>query len=450
MPHANLPDSGLLPPGSHGGLKGLFETSTPIADLARGESRAEVEDEIIDAVQKEFGAGMLQNPTEEERRRVQDRILSLAGTAFRRRGGSPGPAAEEQLALELGRRILGMGFLDQLLPPARTDLSEIIVYSSGLVQVMKKGSVRCETVDLHPDPREIERVLSRLLGQQNKSLNEVNPSVNAKLPSTPANPGGGRVKVLHPVIAPPGRNPAVNIRLFEPMPVHPEWIVERGVMSMDVMTDLRLALEGGLRLLITGGTRTGKTTLLSALCNFLPPAWRIVKIEDPVEIWIDRGTVQSIEARPRAIGTDVKEYTLADGVDDAMRMSPDYLIVGEVRDGKAALALFRAMMTGHSGACTFHADSPREAARRLATVLGADAGVRSHEAAQMTADAVDVLVQLNIIDERRVVTSIVNVVKELRNGDVWFEPVWKRKPEGGWERVGNLAFPGGQAEREER
>ena len=137
---------------------------------------------------------------------------------------------------------------------------------------------------------------------------------------------------------------------------------------------LQQAMEQGYRILITGGTRTGKTTLLSALCNFLPPAWRIVKIEDPEEIWIDRPTVQTIEARPAAIGTEIQPYTLANGVDDAMRMSPDYLILGEVRDGQAGLSLFRAMMTGHSGASTFHADSPREAVRRLTTVLGADTG----------------------------------------------------------------------------
>ena len=97
-------------------------------------------------------------------------------------------------------------------------------------------------------------------------------------------------------------------------------------------------------------TRTGKTTLLSALCNFLPSIWRIVKIEDPEEIWVDRPTVQTVEARPQAVGTDVRPYTLADGVDDAMRMSPDYLVIGEVRDGIAAMSLFRALMTGHSGA----------------------------------------------------------------------------------------------------
>jgi len=206
---------------------------------------------------------------------------------------------------------------------------------------------------------------------------------------------------------------------------------------------LKKAMEDGYRILIAGGTRTGKTTLLSAICNFLPLGWRIVKIEDPEEIWIDRVTVQTVEARPQAVGTDVKPYTLADGVDDAMRMSPDYLIIGEVRDGRAAMSLFRALMTGHSGACTFHADSPREAARRLATVMGADAAVRSHEANQMIADAVDLLVQISIRHETRRVVAIANVSKELKNGDVWFDPIYRyteasTASDPRWEQVGSL------------
>ena len=294
----------------------------------------------------------LRSPSEADRQRIQERINALVGLAFRRNNAYSSYQTDSALAAELGRRLMGLGFLDLLLPPARTDLSEICIYSSGLVQVMKKNNVRWETLpDLKPDPGEINRVLDRLLGPQNKSLNEANPSINAKLPATPHNPGGGRVKALHPVIVPPGRNPSINIRLFEQKPVLPEWILERGMMSAEMMDLLQTAMEQGYRILITGGTRTGKTTLLSALCNFLPSAWRIVKIEDPEEIWIDRPTVQTIEARPAAIGTEIQSYTLANGVDDALRMSPDYLILGEVRDGQAGLSLFRAMMTGHSGAC---------------------------------------------------------------------------------------------------
>jgi pilus assembly protein CpaF len=357
------------------GMIGLYDTATNANNLDEA-TRAEVFNEVIDQINHEFPTTVLQSPSETDRQHIRERVDAQIAAALRKRSCRPGTQQESAIAEELTRRILGLGFLDLLLPPARTDISEITIYSSGLLQIMRKGSVRWETIDLRPDSGEIWRVLDRLIGPQNKTLNETNPSINAKLPATPHNPGGGRIKALHPVITPPGRNPSINIRLYEQKPVRPEWLLERGMMNAEMMDTLRQAMEQGDRILISGGTRTGKTTLLSALCNFLPLGWRIVKIEDPEEIWVDRPTVQTVEARPQAVGTDVRPYTLADGVDDAMRMSPDYLVIGEVWDGVAAMSLFRALMTGHSGACTFHADNPREAVRRLATVMGADAGVR--------------------------------------------------------------------------
>lgn len=386
--------------------------------------RSEVITEVIDVVNHEYPTSVLQHPSEDDRRRVTERIAALVSMALRRRNTSPGFGYESELTGELARRLMGLGFLDLLLPPARTDISEIAVYSSGLVQAMLKGNIRWGTVDIQPSAEEIERVLDRLLGPQNKSLNETNPSINAKLPRTEDNPGGGRVKALHKVIVPPGRNHSVNIRLYEQKPVLPEWLIEKQSLSAEMMDTLRKAMESGSRILITGGTRTGKTTMLSALCNFLPQGWRIVKIEDPEEIWIDRPTVQSVEVRPQAIGTEVKPYTLADGVDDAMRMSPDYLIVGEVRDGKAAQALIRAMMTGHSGACTFHADSPQEAVERLANVMASDSGVNDVVAKRMIAGSIDLLIQINIRHEKRCVVSIAKVSRKLRDSDVDFETIW--------------------------
>jgi len=425
------------------GILGLYDT--PANDIVLDEvSRSAVFNEVIDQVNQEFQPAVLQSPSEIDRRRIRERVDGLIAAALRKRSCRPGVQQEGILSEELTRRILGLGFLDMLLPPARTDISEITIYSSGLVQIMRKGSVRWETIDLRPEAGEIWRVLDRLIGPQNKTLNETNPSINAKLPATPHNPGGGRIKALHPVIAPPGRNPSINIRLYEQKPVRPEWLLEREVMNSEMMDILQQAMEKGYRILISGGTRTGKTTLLSALCNFLPQGWRIVKIEDPEEIWVDRPTVQTVEARPQAVGTDVKPYTLADGVDDAMRMSPDYLVIGEVRDGIAAMSLFRALMTGHSGACTFHADSPREAVRRLATVMGADAGVKPHEANQMISDAVDLLVQIGIRHEVRRVVAISNVSKDLKNGDVFFEPIFRYVEESlaiepCWEKLGELS-----------
>ncbi|MGA2110596.1 MAG: ATPase, T2SS/T4P/T4SS family [Anaerolineales bacterium] len=390
-----------------------------------GKELSGIADEVIDRINHEFPAEVLRRPSKEERQKVAERIAVLVRQQALARKVSLSGHTIQTITDELERRLLGLGFLDLLLPPARTDLTEIAVYSSGLVQVMRKGQVRWETVDLSPSEAEIWRTLDRILGPQNKVLNEANPSVNARLPGSESNPGGGRVKALHPVIAPPGRNPAVNIRLFEQEPVRPEWILRKGMASVEIMDFLAEEIQGGEKILITGGTRTGKTTLLSALCNYLPEGWRIVKIEEPQEIWVDRPTVQTLEARPAAVGTEVRPYTLADGVDDALRLSPDYLIVGEVRDGRAALALFRALMTGHSGSCTFHADTPQEALQRLATVMGADAGVGRADAMGMIGSAIDLIVQLGIRNEVRRVVSVAGVAQHPRQIDPVLVPLFR-------------------------
>ena len=263
-----------------------------------------------------------------------------------------------------------------------------------------------------------------LLGTQSKALNEATPAVLAKLPVTAANPGGGRITVLHPCIV-PGDYPSVNVRLFELKPVCPEWIIGKGMLSPEMMDYLGDAVGSEQRGLICGETRTGKTTLLSALCNLLPAAWRILKIEDPSEIWIDRPTVQTIEARFAPPGSEVPSFTLADGVNLAMRMSPDYLIVGEVRDGFAAEAMMSALQSGHAGCCTLHARSPGHAFERIANLMGIAKQVPVRDAYIATAESIDFIVQIRILQEVRRVTDIARVEKELRNGRPWCTPVFR-------------------------
>ena len=419
--------SGLPEGQDRGGLLEMMDIPQ-VEITASGEESLGIADEVIDKINHEFAAEVLRRPSKEDRQKIADRIAVLVRQQALARKLSLSAHTIQTICAELERRLLGLGFLDLLLPPARTDLTEIAVYSSGLVQVMRKGQVRWETVDISPSEAEIWRALDRILGPQNKVLNEANPSVNARLPGSESNPGGGRVKALHPVIAPPGRNPAVNIRLFEQEPVRPDWILQKEMASAEILDFLSEEIQSGEKILITGGTRTGKTTLLSALCNYLPEGWRIVKIEEPQEIWIDRPTVQTLEARPAAVGTEVKPYTLADGVDDALRLSPDYLIVGEVRDGRAALALFRALMTGHSGSCTFHADTPQEALERLATVMGADAGVGRADAMGMIGSAIDLIVQLGIRGEVRRVVSVAGVAPHPKRIEPLLIPLFRFRP----------------------
>ena len=246
------------------------------------------------------------------------------------------------LVQQVVARIGGLGFLNDLLPPVRRDLSEIALNPDGTAWLMKKGARDFEKVDINPTLDEVWRSVEALLAPMGRALSEATPSVDAKLPRTSDGLSGARIKIIHPSLAPGNGFPAINVRLFEPRPVLPEQLVTWQMAPAAVVEDLVGAVASKLRVLVVGGTATGKTTLLSALANGIPKSARVVKIEDPEEIWLVHPNVVTIEARPAPSGSSVPPYRVQDGVDDAMRMAPDWLIVGEVRTGQAALSLFRA------------------------------------------------------------------------------------------------------------
>jgi pilus assembly protein CpaF len=401
--------------------------------------RSEILAEVAAAIRadREYPMEMLRAPSDADRQRAEARIGQLTGQAIRRRGLSGVEYAEEQqLAAEIARRLLGLGFLDLLLPPARSDVAEIAIDSFGTVWLKRKGVREFEPSELCPDLVEVDTVFANLLGAQLKAASEANPSVNAKLPRTRHNPGGGRIKYIHSVIVPGLGYPSVNIRLFEPAPVRPEQLLDWGMLDEPTLDLLAQLVRGSRRGFICGGTASGKTTLLSMLCNFLPVKHRIVTIEDPQEIWIDNPHVLTLEARPASAASELKPYLLRDGVDDAMRLTPDYLVVGEVRDGLATQALFRAMMSDHPGMSTFHAESPELAVERIALLLEADTHTRERAARKMFASAVDWLLQIGFDrNGMRRVFELVEVGERLRDGEVQFRRLVQYDDGGRWKHL---------------
>ena len=414
-----------------GGLLDFVEVREFQSSSIGDESLQAISDEVISRVNAEFDESTLRSPSGEDRKTVRGRIGSLVAAAVRRRGNGPstslrtGLSARDEglLADDIARRVLGLGFLDLLLPPARTDLTEIAITPDGKLMVKVKGRAKFELLqEIRPDRHEVGRVLAALLGPQGASLNEATPSVDAKLPKTRHNPGGGRVKAIHPCIAPGAGFPSVNIRLFEQQPVKPEQLLNWGALDREMLDVLAEAVAQTLRIFIVGGTGTGKTTILSALTNYIDRADRIVKIEDPEEIFVDHPHVVTLEARHTPPGSEVPSYTIKDAVDDAMRMTPDWLVVGEVRTGNAAMSLFRAQMSDHPGLSTFHAESPGAAVHRLAVIMDSDAGVKGDASKALFAMAVDLVMQLGYdrFGQRRV-TEIAEVGRSLRGGMVQFK-----------------------------
>jgi pilus assembly protein CpaF len=364
---------------------------------------------------------------------IRDRegLTTKAQTSIQRAVSGQSLSATPQLVTAMVQQVVarlgGFGFLDELLPPARNDLSEIALNPDGSLWILPKGAENFERIDAELPLDEVWRAVEALIAPLGRAVSEATPTVNAKLPrrSLSADFGGARVKILHPVIAPGEGYPSINIRLFEPRPVSPEQIIAWEVAPDAVIRGLVEAVGRKHRMLVIGGTATGKTTLLSALCAGIPPNSRVVKIEDPEEIWINHPNVVTIEARPSPPGSSVPAYTLKDGVDDAMRMNPRWLVVGEVRTGDAGLALFRAQMSDHPGLSTFHAEGPDESVFRMAVILYADAHVRMEAAKSIFAQAVDMVVQVGWLDGRRQILGVWETASILKGGDVKFRTLYR-------------------------
>ena len=332
------------------------------------------------------------------------------------------------LAQKLVARVSGLEFLMPLFK--RNDISNIFINPDGTLRIQKKGQKEFEIVRKNIKASEVDRVSEALLRTSGRALTEATPTVDCKLPrieTLPGLMGGARVKLIHPVIA-TGKfdMPSVSIRLYQNSPVHPEDLINWKVAPAKVIEDLLEVIAKKARLLVVGGTNTGKTTLLSALCNGgIYKGARIIKIEDPEEIWLEHDHVVTLEARPAPPGSSVAPYTIKDGVDDAMRMSPDWLIVGEVRTGDAALTLFRAQMSDHPGLSTFHAESPEYAIYRIGNLLISDTQETDMKNAKSTfAMAVDVIVQVGWAGKDRRILGVYEVEKMLKNDDVVIHPLY--------------------------
>jgi pilus assembly protein CpaF len=335
--------------------------------------------------------------------------------------------AEEMNALvqQVVARLGGLGFFHDLLPPQRMDLNEIAVTPNGKVWVLKKGAPRFESLTITPTREEVWRGVEALLAPLGRSVNEATPSVDAKLPRT-ENFSGARIKVLHPCICPGEGYPSINIRLYEARPVTPEQLIQWGMAPESVIRGLVDIIGRTARVLIIGGTATGKTTFLSGISAGIPREERVVKIEDPEEIWLDHPHTVTIEARPAPPGSSIPSYTVRNGVDDAMRMSPRWLIVGEVRTGDAAMSLFRAQMSDHPGLSTFHAEGPEETVFRLSVIMFADLQVQMQAARSIFAQAVDVVMQVGWAEGKRALMGVWEVSRELQQGEVVFRKLYSR------------------------
>jgi len=253
--------------------------------------------------------------------------------------------------------VLGLGPIERLVRDP--SISEVMVNSPKDVYYERDGIIYKSDVTFR-DTEHIMLVVERILAPLGRRVDEASPYVDARLPD------GSRVNIVIPPICP--KSPVITIRKFRADKYTMADMVATGTLTEEVAQFLRACVQIKLNILISGGTGTGKTSLLNALSAYIPERERIITIEDPTELRLQQPHVVSLEARPPSI-EGKHEVTQRDLVRNALRMRPDRIIVGEVR-GPEAFDMLQAMNTGHEGSIsTVHANSPRDAIHRVENMV---------------------------------------------------------------------------------
>ncbi|MCL4534569.1 MAG: CpaF family protein, partial [Bacteroidetes bacterium] len=247
------------------------------------------------------------------------------------------------------------------------------------------------------DDAHVMRIIDRILGPIGRHVDEASPMVDARLAD------GSRVNVVIPPLA--LDSPTVSIRKFSRDVLTVDDLLRLGTLNAALVELLRACVEGKVNIVISGGTGTGKTTLLNILSSFIPPVERIVTIEDPAELQLQQPHVVRLETRPPNI-EGKGQVVQRDLVRNALRMRPDRIIVGEVRSGEA-FDMLQAMNTGHEGSLTtVHANSTRDALARIENmVLMASLDLPVRAIREQVASALNLIVHLSRLADgsRRVV-----------------------------------------------
>ena len=305
----------------------------------------------------------------------------------------------ERLVSEIADDILGHGPLERLL--SDDSVTEIMVNGPFDVWVERQGRLYETTVRFN-DESHLRRIINKIVAQVGRRIDESQPLCDARLPD------GSRVNAIIAPLSLSG--PLLTIRKFGERRLTLDDMIKIGTLSSETVDFLTRCIQAQLNMLISGGTGTGKTTLLNALSAAIDNAERIVTIEDAAELKLNQRHVLRLEARQKNIEGE-GEIPIRELVRNALRMRPDRILVGEIR-GAEALDMLQAMNTGHDGSIsTVHANSPRDALARVETMVlmaGFDLPVRAIR--QQASAALDMIVHLERLEDgSRRVTQITEV-----------------------------------------
>jgi len=299
-------------------------------------------------------------------------------------------------ATEIVDEMIGFGPIEPLLKDPT--VNDVLINTHKTCYVERFGKLERTRVHFK-DEAHLLRIINKIVAGVGRRVDELSPMVDARLPD------GSRVNIAIKPISVDG--PMVSIRKFSERPFDMEKLIEVGSLRPQMVELLRSAVQGKISIIVSGGTGSGKTTLLNALSNYIPADERLITIEDAAELQLQQPHVGRLETRPsNAEGKgEIRQREL---VKNALRMRPDRIIVGECR-GEEAFDMLQAMNTGHEGSMTtIHANSPRDAMKRLEQMVAMAGMSMSPGSIRSTiASALRIVVQLQRLpDGRRRAMSI--------------------------------------------
>ena len=318
-------------------------------------------------------------------------------------------ADEEGLALTRAERvrmleqitdeILGLGPLEPLLRDET--LTEVMVNGPQQVYIERDGKLELTNVTFQNDEH-VMKIIQRIIAPIGRRVDESSPMVDARLAD------GSRVNAIIPPLSLVG--PVITIRKFSATPFTVDDLIRFGTATPEMFEFLEACVKARLNIFVSGGTGSGKTTMLNILSSFIPDDERIVTVEDAAELQLRQEHVITLEARPSNI-EGKGAIPIRELVRNSLRMRPDRIVVGECRSGEA-LDMLQAMNTGHDGSMsTGHANTPRDMLSRLETMVlmsGMDLPLKAIR--EQIASAVDLIVHQNRLkDGQRKITNITEV-----------------------------------------
>jgi len=366
----------------------------------RAKKEREAIERIKEKINRRFGERILTDAKKDEfKQEMSDTINELITEEF---GMDVSYEWRRNLIKKIMDDILGFGPIQDLLEDP--EITEIMVTRWNQIYVERNGRLVLVPEHTFDSEEHLKNVIEKIVQPIGRRINDSEPLVDGRLPD------GSRVNATIPPISPDGAT--LTIRKFSKKKLTGEDYLKFGSLDERMLKFLELAVQGRCNIIVSGGTGSGKTTLLNMLSNFIPEWEAIVTIEDSCELQLNQRNVRRLEARPPSPeGTG--EVSIRALVRNALRMRPDRIVVGEVRDG-CVVDLFRAMSSGHDGSLTtIHANNPRDLIDATLPILFGMSDMKFDEMAQklQICASVDLIVQIQRLrDGSRKITNITHVV----------------------------------------